>query len=72
VLFIFQLIIVLQFTSIKRLVYAKYTYPVWSEMLGWMFVAFEVSFIPILAIYAMWKHEEKLPLFEVNETQLKQ
>jgi len=61
-------ILVLQFTSVKRLVYASYTYPIWSEVLGWMFVTFEVSFIPGLAIYAVWKYKEKLPIFEVNET----
>ena len=63
----FQAIIVVQFAGLKRLTYSNYTYPIWADVLGWCFVAFEMALIPGVAIYRVVTMKEKLPIMEVDD-----
>ncbi|KAI0242926.1 Sodium- and chloride-dependent GABA transporter 2 [Lamellibrachia satsuma] len=57
-------IVVVQFAGFKRLTYSNYKYPLWADILGWCFVAFEMALIPGVAIYKVVTTKEKLPIME--------
>lgn len=56
----------MQFAGFKRLTYSNYKYPLWADILGWCFVAFEMALIPGVAIYKVVTMKEKLPIMEVD------
>ena len=62
----FQGVAIIQFTAVKRSKYDDYTYPLWADVLGWMYVAFEVGLIPAVAIYKVMTLKTDLPLLEVS------
>ena len=62
------MVAITQFVGVKRSKYDDYTYPLWADVAGWLFVGFEVSFIPGVAIYKVLTKETHLPILQVNPT----
>ena len=61
----------MQFANVKRSKYDDYTYPLWADVAGWLFVGFEVALIPGVAIYKVVTMKTNIPLLQVSVTKAK-
>ena len=63
---LFQGVAIIQFAAVKRSKYDDYTFPLWADVVGWLFVGFEVALIPAVAIYKVMTMKTDLPLLDVS------
>ena len=65
---LFQGVAIIQFAAVKRSKYDDYTFPLWADVVGWLFVGFEVALIPAVAIYKVMTMKTDLPILDVSLT----
>ena len=63
---LFQGVAIIQFAAVKRSKYDDYTFPLWADVVGWLFVGFEVALIPAVAIYKVMTMKTDLPILDVS------
>lgn len=61
-------ILIFSFADYSPVMYDKYVYPLWAEVLGWLLSLSSVMFIPIVMIYKIVKEDDERGL--VNKVKL--